>query len=154
MLKYLIHALQFCFLVLPLDLIGIVVCLYPSYNYKLGTYPLLFKWFDDTRGRVMQTLSRDQAIQYFGLGHVEIFEKYNLTAFGRYMWCAFRNSTNYFQHYILGKSHNDPTLWLMSHDGLIRYRIGYKFSADVAHNQLLESLNIPAQWAFSIGIRL
>lgn len=153
-MKVYLHFLTWLFIVFPLDLLGLLLLPCVTKKYSLGSFPYLMRWFDDKRGTLLEGIGREEFIASFGLDHWNKFMTANDTWVGRYVWAALRNPTNYFQHEVLGKDQYDPSAWLIARDGFLRIRIGYKIEDDPAHQRRLALLDIPAQWVFSIGIRL
>jgi len=157
------HLLKLIFLKLPVQIAGIFILPFVCMRYRLGEFPKTFIWFDDIRGRLIAEHGihgRDFGVQHFGSGHMDLFYKYNHTWYSRYIWSAFRNAVNYFQHRPLGMERYDVNrafqYYGTKHIGgkvYIRYNIGYKmFSKD--HMEHMASINLPLQYVFSIGVRV
>lgn len=95
------------FLVFPLRLIGIFYLLPVCAMYKMGEFPRCAVWFDDFRGRKIKEQPYLQQTPYclnnFGLGHCKAYNIANNTFLGRYIWLAWRNTTNMFKHTVLGE---------------------------------------------------
>lgn len=153
-MKYIKHIFILLFIKIPVQLSGLLILPYIAYKYKVGCFPTWCKWFDDVRARVLIEKPELSCIDCFGRGHCELFSAYNSSWKGRYVWSAFRNSCNYFQHYVLGKEYDDSTIWLYKRDGIFRVRIGYKIGDTQEYRDFMKRLGIPAQWVFSIGLRL
>ncbi len=148
------HIITLVTVKLPLQVIGIVILPIVTRYYQIGQFPWYVRWFDDTKAVIMARNPSIVCGNEFGTEHCEMFHKYNSTWFGRYIWTAWRNACNYFQHFVLGKSHFDPDIWLISRDGFLRVRIGYKIGDTVEYRTRRQEIGIPAQWVFSIGFRL
>ena len=94
------------FIVLILRAVGIVILVPITYKYRLGDFPRWCRWFDDYRGYRMSKLSKlnrlPWCVQHFGEGHCDLYNKYNDSWYLRYVWSAWRNTTNYFKHQTIG----------------------------------------------------
>ena len=143
---------------LVVQLIGVFLLIPVTYRYKLGEFPRWAKWWDDYRGRWLHDNTDAVCINMFGKGHCDMYDRYNSTWWGRYKWAAFRNACNYFQHEPLGKWYIQGHVeqyygYIPLVFGLkLRYNIGYKFFS-VEHARHMQSLGIPLQFVFSIGLR-
>ena len=102
-----VHLLKYLLIRLPMLLLGIFILPFICAKYRMGDFPVLFKHFDDYRGRYLTTVSKlDRQVtcrKLFGLGHCELYQDYNKSAYKRYVWTAFRNSTNVLVHSTLAR---------------------------------------------------
>lgn len=159
-MNFLKHILILITLKLPIQLIGILICYPICCKYKLGQFPKWCKWFDDYKGRHIKNQNANYVVKWFGSQHHALYKEYNKTPLKRYIWCAFRNPINVFQHEVLGKHYKQKTsLWefykyykIPLINKYLRIRIGYKVG-DKAHQYMVEKLNFHYQWVFSIGVR-
>lgn len=155
------HILILLLLKLPVQLIGLLILPIVTYKYQIGQFPKALAWFDDTRGRYLETvpkLDRNRACtDNFGEGHCNMYAAHKLTWRSRYIWTAIRNPVNGLQHW-LGRMYGDSDIF--QHVGekplafgyTLRYNIGYKYYSS-AHAIHMLSIGIPLQWVFSIGVR-
>lgn len=155
------HLLTLIFVVLPMQLVGIVVCLIGA-RYKMGLLPKYLHWFDDERATYCYrygALDISFMVNNFGPEHYQLFMDYNSTYLKRYIWMAFRNPINVFQHEVLGKHPFSKDLWQINNPDFIIYgkykltvNIGYKMYSE-QHREHMAAIGIPIQWVFSVGIR-
>jgi hypothetical protein len=105
-----VHTLKYLFIRLPMLLLGILITPLIVLKYRMGEFPVFLRHFDDYRGRYINTTPKfDRPVtcrKLFGTGHCVLYSEYNRTPFKRYIWTAFRNSTNVLVHEILGRKVN------------------------------------------------
>jgi hypothetical protein len=157
------HIAQLLLLKLPTQLLGILILPVVCIFFELGKFPRFLRAFDDVRARTVIRHHNRGDIHFgynnFGARHMELFNKYNSNFVGRYIWAAFRNAVNGFQHYHLGLRLNDiAKIWQLNSEFKLfgsvyfRYHLGYKFYS-LQHAEHMEEIDIPLQWVFSTGIR-
>jgi hypothetical protein len=167
------------FIKIPLQLSGIIIVPIAAAFSPMGKFPNMFKWFDDYRAREFPQMVQQNV---FGQEHRTLFNQYNSTVKGRFVWCAWRNKINWFNHALLGRfidldgpvtfiqDRHTLNLWqgdkriLWEYNrtgdnmvpigklGYLRVRIGYKIS-NLEHTLNMQELGIPIEPVLSIGWR-